>query len=64
MVDKRITFEDFITLKKRVYDLERKLSDFTEMKRAESKGETEQNAEGITNTEVALAEVFEMILGG
>lgn len=64
MVDKRITFEDFITLKKRVYDLERKLSDFTEMKRAESKGETTQNAEGITNTEVALAEVFEMILGG
>ena len=64
MVDKRITFEDFITLKKRVYDLERKLSDFTEMKRAESKGETAQNAEGITNTEVALAEVFEMILGG
>lgn len=31
-MDKRITFEDFITLKERVYEIEKRLSAFAEMK--------------------------------
>jgi len=31
-MDNRITFEDFISLKKKVYDIEKVLSDFTEMR--------------------------------
>lgn len=60
----RFTFDDYVCLKKRINEIEKKLSDFSEMLRRESKKETSTNAESITNTEVALTEIFEMIAGG